>query len=299
MTAVATIAGVGLIALALRDVFDTLFHPHGRGIVSERLVRAVWTTVRRLARGRPRVLSYAGPVAFLTVVLTWVALVVLGFALITAPHLPDEYVLGFGVDPEGTAGMLDAVYFSLVNMTSLGYGDIVAESDVLRLLGPLETVAGLGLLTASISWILSIYGVLGDYRSVSHEIALLCDAEEETGQTLSAVEAGETARLFEGLTAKLVAARRDLLDFPIAYFFHSRDPRYMLSLQLPRLVPMVEECRRDADRAAVRLEAARLKLAIDDLLATLADEFMGGGPLSTPEAIARYRHDQGAAPEPR
>lgn len=299
MTVAATIAGVGLIALALRDVFDTLFHPHGRGIVSEVLIRAVWGVVRRLARGRPRVLSYAGPVTFLSVVLSWVALVVVGFALITAPHLPDEYVLGFGVDPGGTTGIVDSLYFSLVNMTSLGYGDIVAESDVLRLLGPVETVVGLGLLTASISWILSIYGVLGDYRSVSHEVALLCDAESETGEELSGVDPGEAARLLSGLTPKLVAARRDLLDFPIAYYFHTRDPRYMLSLQLPRLMPIVERCRGGASPPAVRLEAERLKLAIDDLAATIADEFLRGGAVSTQEVIARYRRDQGAPPDHR
>jgi len=32
MTAVAPIAGVLLVLGALRDVFETLFHPHGRGV---------------------------------------------------------------------------------------------------------------------------------------------------------------------------------------------------------------------------------------------------------------------------
>lgn len=292
MTVVATIAGVALIAVAIRDVFDTLFHPHGRGVVSEALVRAVWRTLHVPARSRSGVLSYAGPAAFVLVVLTWVALVVVGFALITLPHMPDEYVLAVALRPEDTGGFFDALYFSLVSMTSLGYGDIVAENDVLRLLGPVETMIGLGILTASISWILSIYGVLADYRSVAHEIELLCDAEERTGTELAETEPAAAAPLLGGLTSRLVAARRDILHFPIAYYFHTRDRRYALSTLLPRLMSSVERCGGAGSAASVRLEASRLRAAIDDFMGAIDDEFLGGTSSSTAEAIARYQEDQ-------
>ena len=177
-------------------------------------------------------------------------------------------------------------------MASLGYGDIVAQNDVLRLLGPLSTIVGLGLLTASISWILSIYGVLADYRSVSHEIALLGEAEERTGTALSESEPQEVARVLGGMTSKLVAARRDILHFPIAYYFHTRDPRYALSTTLPGLLSVAEECSGEGNAASVRLEAARLRLAIDDFMAAIDDEFLGGRSSSTLDAIARYREDQ-------
>jgi hypothetical protein len=169
-------------------------------------------------------------------------------------------------------------------MASLGYGDIVAQNDVLRLLGPLSTIVGLGLLTASISWILSIYGVLADYRSVSHEIALLGEAEERTGTALSESEPQEVARVLGGMTSKLVAARRDILHFPIAYYFHTRDPRYALSTTLPGLLSVAEECSGEGN--------ARLRLAIDDFMAAIDDEFLGGRSSSTLDAIARYREDQ-------
>jgi Ion channel len=292
VTVLATIAGVALIALAVRDVFDTLFHPHGRGVVSEALVRAVWRALHRPARTRSGVLSYAGPAAFVLVVLTWVALVVVGFALITLPHMPDEYVYDVGLRPEDSSGFFDAVYLSLVNLTSLGYGDIAPESDALRLLGPLETMIGLGILTASISWILSIYAVLADYRSVSHEIELLCDAEERTGVALAETEPAEAAHMLGTLSSKLVAARRDILHFPIAYYFHTRDRRYALSMLLPRLLSSVERCDAAGSAASVRLEAARLTAAIDDFMGAIDDEFLGGTASSTADAIAPYQDDQ-------
>lgn len=298
MTVLATIVGIALIALAIRDVFDTLFHPHGRGVVSEALIRSVWRGMRAVARGRQAILSYAGPTAFLLVVLSWVALVVLGSALIILPHLPDDYVFEEGIDPEAISGFIDAIYVSLVNLTSLGYGDVVADTDALRILGPLETVIGLGILTASISWILSIYGVLDEYRAVSHEIALLRGAEEDARARLSQVEPSEAARALAGLTSKLVAARRDILHFPIAYYFHTRERRYALSTELPHLLAIVEECRAEGAPPSVRLEAERLRLAVDDFLDTIGEEFLGGRAPSTGEAIAGYQRDHLRAEAP-
>ena len=65
MIVIITAFGALLVLVALRDVFDTLFHPHGRGVVSETLIRAVWRITRGLVRGNHRVLSLAGPVAFI------------------------------------------------------------------------------------------------------------------------------------------------------------------------------------------------------------------------------------------
>jgi hypothetical protein len=281
-----------MIALAVRDVFDTLFHPHGRGVVSEALVRGTWRLWHSLARGREATLSYAGPTAFLLVVLSWVALVVVGFALILLPHLPEEFVLAGGLRPEDTSGFVDAIYVSMVSMTSLGFGDVTAENDLLRLLGPAETIVGLGILTASISWILSIYGVLVDYRSVSHEIALLSEAERRTDTSLARLEPAEAVTLLGRITSQLVAARRDLLHFPIAYYFHTRDHRYALSLQLPKLLAIAAACAAADRPAGVRLEAERVRAAADDLLVVIAEEFLGGAGRSTAETIDRFQRDQ-------
>ena len=95
------------------------------------------------------------------------------------------------------------------NLTSLGYGDIVATGDLLRFLGPLETLIGLGLLTASISWILLLYRVLSDYRSLSHEISLLSDAKQASGTGLASIEAPIAARVLADLTSRVVVVRDD------------------------------------------------------------------------------------------
>src|ERR687897_130283 len=125
MTAILNVLGAVLVLVAVRDVFETLLHPHGHGVVSETLTRGVWRGSRVLVRGNHHVLSLAGPVAFITVIAVWGALVVLGFALIIWPHLPEGFAISEGVTAADQESFVDALYISMVNLTSLGYGDIV------------------------------------------------------------------------------------------------------------------------------------------------------------------------------
>jgi Ion channel len=291
VTAVITLLGALLVLVALRDVFDTLFHPHGRGVVSQTLIRVVWRATRRLVRGNHRVLSLAGPIAFIGVIVVWGSLVVVGFALIFWPHLPDSFAIGQGLDPAKQDNFLDALYLSMVNLTSLGYGDIVPTSDLLRLLGPLETLIGLGLLTASISWILLLYRVLSDYRSLSHEISLLIEAERRSETGLAGIEPSVAAGVLADLTSRVVPMRDNLVHSPIAYYFHPRDPLHALPVLLPRLLEIVEGCSAPDRPAALRFQAAMLSEAIGDLLSTIADEFLLAPAGDPHEALAGYRRD--------
>ncbi len=289
MAVLSTAAGTLLVLLALRDIFDTLFHAQGRGVVSQGLTRGIWRAMRRIARGNHAVLSLAGPLAFIGVIAAWGALVVCGFALILWPHFPGGFVAAEGVAAEGSLG--DALYLSLVNLTSLGYGDIVPTAELLRFLGPLETLIGLGLLTASISWILLVYRVLSDYRSLSHELSLLADAQGATGVRLAEVEQQVAARILADLTSRVVAIRDDFVHSPIAYYFHPRDPRHALPALLPELIAVVEECSLPDRPRALRLQASMLRRSLDDLLEAIAEDFLKISAASSSNVLSAYRRD--------
>src|SRR5215218_7824160 len=74
-----TLLGVALIAIALRDIFDVLFHPLGKGMVAQRVVRAVSATAIRAKRAGT-VALLAGPLGYVAVVATWAALLAVGWA---------------------------------------------------------------------------------------------------------------------------------------------------------------------------------------------------------------------------
>jgi hypothetical protein len=291
LTTVLSVAlGATLILLAVRDVFDTLFHPQGRGIVSQTVIRQVWRGMRAAVRRNHSALSLAGPLAFIAVIVVWGGLVCFGFAFLLWPFFPEDFAMsGAAIGGGGHFG--DALYLSMVNLTSLGYGDIVATEDVLRFLGPVETLIGLGLLTASISWILLLHRVLSDYRSLSHEIQLLSQAERTTGTTVAGIEPATSARILGDLTSRVVAMRDDLVHSPIAYYFHPRDPRHALPVLLPTLIEVIDQCSRPDHAAELRLQAAMLGASLDELLSAIAEEFLGRHDFQRAEALSAYQRD--------
>lgn len=297
MVALSTAAGALLVSVALRDIFDTLLHTHGRGVLSLALIRGIWAAMRKLVRGNQALLSLAGPISFIAVIAVWGALVVAGFALVLWPHFPEGFVVSEGAG--GGGDLANALYLSLVNLTSLGYGDIVATAAVLRFLGPLETLLGLGLLTASISWILLLYRVLSDYRSFSHEISLLSDARSETGIGLAELDPVVASRILADLTSRTVAVRDDLVHSPIAYYFHPRDGRHAVPLLLPGLIDMVGQCSQPDCAPALRFQAEMLRRALEDLLDTVAEDFLGLPTGDASATLDAYRRDHMWAPGSR
>lgn len=81
-----------LIAVALRDIFATLWHPRGLGTLCRALFRGLWHAAHRLDR-RGRFLDRVGPVGLAVTALTWATMIVLGWALIYLLHMPDGFYL--------------------------------------------------------------------------------------------------------------------------------------------------------------------------------------------------------------
>lgn len=287
MDVVFTLLGVALVALALRDIFEALFHHSGKAVLSKPILRGTWSLMHWLAARRRSVLSLAGPLALLAVVATWAGLIVAGWALVLLPHMPGGFRLGSA--PAGD--LLDALYLSLVTMTTLGYGDIVPETAVLRLLLPFEALLGFGLLTASIAWLLSIYPVLARRRSLAYEVNLLRQAEVDGRAGPLPLDSGAAEGVYSELTSRLVAVERDHVMFPVAYYFADLDERFSLPVAMPYLLELAERGSARESPPGVRLRAVMLWEAIQDFATTMAERFHGEAGGSPTEALAAYARD--------
>jgi hypothetical protein len=287
-----TVLGVVLIALALRDIFDVLFHPLGRGMIARRVVRSIAALLRRAPGGGGSLGLLAGPLSYIAVVGTWAALLVLGWALVFLPQLPQGFHFDPGLDPAQHSGFLDAVYVSLVNLTSLGYGDISPAASGLRLLGPIETMFGLGLLTASISWLLSIYGAISRRDSLAHEVHLAREAEEGLGEKLADADPALLESLLAGFAEQLIRTRRDLIHFPIVHYFRTEDEERALAGLLPFLGDLAAEAGEEGRPHSLRVRAEILRLAIEDFAETLRWRLLMPGE-STDETLRHYQSDHG------
>ncbi len=285
MDVVWTGLGVALIALALRDIFDVLFHPLGHGVVARRIVAAVAAAMPGRRAG-----ILVGPVSYIVVIGTWAALLAVGWALVFMPHLPGGFTFSHGLDPAQHSGFIDALYVSLVNLTSLGYGDISPAAPLLRILGPVETLFGLGLLTASISWLISIYNAISRRDSLAHEVHLARQTEERLGEELADADPPLLEAMLASFAEQLIRVRRDLIHFPITHYFRSEDDERALASLLPFLSQLAAEAAEPGRPHSLRVRAEMLRMAIDDFAATLRVRLRIGGE-TTDATLAHYMGD--------
>jgi hypothetical protein len=287
-TVLVNVAGAALILVALRDVFDVLFNETGRAVLAHAVTRGVWRPIRRLAGSRPRWFALAGPFALLAVIGTWALLMMVGWALIYVPHMPGSFNLTSQVNSSGA--FVDSLYLSMVTLATVGFGDITPDTALLRVLTPLEALLGLALVTASISWLLSIYPVLSRRRSLAYEVNLLVQSQEEVGTKLLELEPASAEGIYSELTTRLVAVERDMATFPVAYYFVTIDERFSLPAALPSLLDLAERGTDESVSPRVRLRATMLLEAIDDFLRTVSS-FHGTDEGSTRELLEAYGRD--------
>ena len=221
-------AGVLVVGLTLRDVFHTLFHPGGHGGMAALLCRGTWWMLHRLG---DRVAQLAGPGAVLLTILVWLGLVVAGFTLVLWPLVPDGLTYGQG-SPQGPP-LLDALYVSMVAISTLGFGDVVVTDPALRWLAPLEALLGFSVITAAITWITQIYSVLSRRRS------LAVDVWSRTGGDGPAEEVD--AATAAAWATQLAAVDVDLVQNTETFWFRESDPRLSLLPALGRLDTVAEQ----------------------------------------------------------
>ena len=270
-------------------MFDVLFHEMGRAVLSRSVIRMVWRPLRALARRRRGFLTIAGPLALLGVVATWVILLITGWALVYLPHMPDGFSMAAGVDRGHD--LLDSLYVSMVTLGTVGFGDISPNSPGLRLVTPLQALVGLGLLSASISWLLSIYPVLSRRRSLAYELTLLVQTKRETGTGVLDLEPDAAAGILGELVSRLVAVERDLATFPVSFYFAEADDRFALPVVMPALLDLAERGAVEPHTAHTRIRATMLREAVEDFSATAGQIFGADPSAATRDLIAAYRRE--------
>ena len=169
------VAGALLVAVVVRDVFHTLFHPIGHGSIAPQVMRLVWWLLRLFPPDR-RIASLTGPLGIAFVVLAWGAIAVLGWSMIYFAQMPNGFAYGSELNPAHRNDLLDSLYVSLVTIGTLGFGDIVPTSPFLRAIAPLEALFGFMLLTAAVSWVLQIYPALHRRRVLALQLSTLREA---------------------------------------------------------------------------------------------------------------------------
>ncbi|MDP1846997.1 MAG: ion channel [Solirubrobacteraceae bacterium] len=272
---IAVIAGTALIALAAVDAVVSTLHPTRRGPVTFHASIAVWRALRALAivTRAPRVLHLAGPLAVLAVFAGWVLMLWTGFALV---YLPYTDQLSYDSSTSYGEGLWAALYVSGMALTTVGYGDIVGNTDALRLVTIAEAAAGFGLITAAITYLLSVYPLLSNLGSAARSLS--SQAGDRARAAGMVIHGG--ASYLQGTNERLIAIDEDTQRFPLLYFFRREGPASTQTM----LRGAVELCLQArwgvSERAApaARLYGEELSRTLDRLVDHYARSFLFKDP---------------------
>ncbi|HLM56163.1 MAG TPA: potassium channel family protein [Pyrinomonadaceae bacterium] len=239
-----TAAGLALLLLVVFDVYATVLHASARyGPIGERLNRAVWRDAKwvafKLGRSRRhKFLSVVGPLMLPLLIAAYIVSLIFAFALIYYPRFPAHFV--YSHDPSGS-NLLDALYYSGITLTTVGYGDIVPRTTITRTLSIIEATTGVALISLSITYLITVYSALERKRAV----ALSLYHQAGRGADAAGLIAHHSYEgRFYGLRDTLRQVTRDIqqlleahVEHPVIHYFHPSE----VYKSLPRILFLLLE----------------------------------------------------------
>jgi len=282
-TLLLSLAGLVMIGMALRDIFDVLFHLEGHAKLSRAITRTVWRILRRTADARPRVWPLAGPIGLVATIAAWALLLWVGWALLLWPHL-GNFQDAAGKPPEG--GLWEALHLSGGILSTMGWGDVTPVGPWLRVITPLEALLGFGLLTASVTWLFAVHPAVQRRRALAYELWLLRQVSDGVRDAPAF-----DAATFTELTSRIISVQRDIVAHPATYYFRDPDQRLLLSAELPFLQDVANHVAAAGPDVATARRARMLSQAIDDLLVTIAHRLHGREDVDPAEGMRMFTRD--------
>ncbi|MCW2606176.1 MAG: two pore domain potassium channel family protein [Frankiales bacterium] len=210
------VLGVLLVVAVGVDVFRTVLLPSSRGTTDRVLSELLWRSTR-ITPGwvRPHARRASGPLSLVLTSAAWYGALLVGFALLYLPTVDDlSYTPGV---PFGGKGLAEALYLSGTSLTTVGFGDVVGATSTVRLLNVVEAASGLGVLTATLGYLPTIYSLVSELRTANQAVADLGSEVPEAAAELLGVDA---VLVLESVRRDVLASRQHLQRFPVLHTFH-------------------------------------------------------------------------------
>lgn len=273
-----TIAGILLVCATLREIFRDLFQPSGSGALSSLLGRGLFGLAKRIRW----LLPIAGPLSIVIVIAVWTALITIGFGLIYWPHFPQNFQQPAPQSHSLSGRACAVLYFSLVSLTTLAADGLSPQGAWLQICAAVESLIGIGLVTASVTWIVLIYPALGRMRTIARWASILGRAREKPGRN-RVLPLDEN--LLRDFAQRIVRARIDFIHFPLIYYFHADTEGSSLAHALRGLLELTREASAEDRDEKIRFAAVTLEIALADLAEVLTTKFVPNADPKKPREV--------------
>lgn len=229
------VVGALLMALVLLDVFLTVLYARvGTGIISTRVARGTWLSVRALAKSMPsrrgKVLSFAGPIILVIMVLVWGIGLSLGSACILHPHMGTSIKASNGPT---SRDFISALFAGGSSISIVGAGNFEPKSRALRLFYLFNSLVGMSVISLTLTYLMQIYSAL---RTRNSKALSLDVSSGRTGDAAEFVAGlGPQGRFDVGYTTltdlaeSIISSKESHHFYPVLFYFRFEEPYYSVS----------------------------------------------------------------------
>jgi hypothetical protein len=222
-----TLIGISILLLVAYEVYSTILDVRARaGPISEVLNRSLWYLFSSIAfrlprKARHKFLNIIGPILLPLLIVILIALLVLAFAFIYFPRMPEH----FNISSDRASSLwIEAFYFSGITLATVGYGDITPVTTEMRLVAMVEGALGFTFIPLAITYLLTVYGALTRKRMLA--LSFYHRGEGSPNVAGFIIHHFVSGR-FYGLDSSLRSITRDLqeqleahIEHPVIHFFH-------------------------------------------------------------------------------
>ncbi len=234
------VCGLAALVLTFTDTFFAVLNYDEDGIFVNRFVRRVWAGMRFYTRRAPRewrplLLRQVTGVIILTTILTWLAGMILGFALIYLGLIQANVLQ---VSPQIAPDIIAALYLSIGQFSTLGvdYSSPDGRGHWVFLIPALEALTSVVFLTMTIAFLTNVYSTIQALRSLCADFFSLGPAVGDAVDSLVPYFTDGQPRELEAHLAELVhdfnAYCDSLMQDHPSYLFQSGDDQFSLPFAL-------------------------------------------------------------------
>ncbi len=221
------VLGALVVVTGLVDVFLNVLAYDAVGLPVERSYRIIWRAVRAITRYLPDMQAglfraLGAPLMVVWTISGWLALQILGFALIYYPAVTS----GSLSHARLPSTFWTPLYFSVSTISSLSFSDVRPISLAMHFAAAAEALSGFGILTLGITYVLGLYQVVQDEGAVWSSIQHHGDIETGPLSLLAPHFYDGATRslspLWRDLHQSLIAYLEGMRRYPLVYYFHVR-----------------------------------------------------------------------------
>ena len=229
------IVGAGLMLLFLADIFLTVLYARaGTGLLAPYWNRLVWALFKALSKpfGRRRgsVLSFAGPIIVILLILFWAMGLTIGAALIIQPELGNSIRPSSGDTPRD---FVTALLVAGNSLSIVGGGDYSPHTPGTRILYLINSLIGASVLSLVLSYLVQVYSALRERNAVALTVDSMTDCTGDAARALARL--GSDGKFQGGysemanLASSLERVKEAHHFYPLLFYFRFPDPRYSVS----------------------------------------------------------------------